>query len=239
MLGAPDFDELSRWRGGAGFVAAAAAPECEALLHEGGMLSMRAGSWAGKGRAAGRGMEAGNDRLAWRAPQALSGRGGQAGQPGRLRCLFAKRLRRERRRGAGAGIVRLGISIVLRCRVQAEEAEGLRLRWPASLSMAVAAAHRRGMLARVAGQVWAAAQHGGPRGIAGSKAGPGGSPVSTAAAVRLRGVQSAAAGVWRGGSWLYAYGVVTLRLAVPAARRMSKESSLTLPWADCASAAKY
>ena len=89
MLGAPDFDELSRWRGGAGFVAAAAAPECEALLHEGGTLSMRAVH--GRERAAGRraGVEAGHDRLAWRAPQALSGRGGQAGQPGRLRCLFA------------------------------------------------------------------------------------------------------------------------------------------------------
>ena len=119
MLGAPDFDELSRWRGGAGFVAAAAAPECEALLHEGGTLSMRAVH--GRERAAGRraGVEAGHDRLAWRAPQALSGRGGQAGQPGRLRCLFAKRLRRERRRGAGAGIVRLGVSIVLRSAVHA------------------------------------------------------------------------------------------------------------------------
>ncbi|MGB8478359.1 MAG: hypothetical protein WCE63_05910 [Acidobacteriaceae bacterium] len=165
---------------------------------QGGMLSMRAGVMGGKGPRGRAGAGAGNDRLAWRAPQASSGRGGQAGQPGRLRCLFAKRLRRERRRGAGAGIVRLGLSIVLRCRVQADEAEGLRLRWPASLSMAVAAAHRRGMLERVAGQVWAAAQHGGPRGIAGSKAGPGGSPVSTAAAVRLRGVQGAAAGVWRG-----------------------------------------
>ena len=49
MLGAPDFDELSRWRGGAGFVAAAAAPECEALLHEGGTLTLRAGVMGGKG----------------------------------------------------------------------------------------------------------------------------------------------------------------------------------------------
>ena len=60
------------------------------------------------------------------------------------------------------------------------------------------AAHRRGISARGCGQAWAAAQHGAPPGVAGSKAGPGGSPVSTAAAVRLRGVQGAAAGVWRG-----------------------------------------
>ena len=98
-------------------------------------------------------------------------------------------------------------------------------------------AHRRGILARVAGQDWAAAQHGGPRGIAGSKAGPGCSPVSTAAAVRLRGVQGAAAGVWRG---CFAASARRLRrgstLPVLAQHECS-ESSLRLPWADCASAA--
>jgi hypothetical protein len=179
----------------------------------------------------------GNDRLAWRAPQALAGRGGQAGQPGRLRCLFAKRLRRERCRGAGAGIAWLGISIVLRCRVQADEAEGLRLRWLASLSMEVEAAHRRGISARGCGQVWVAAQHGAPLGVAGSKAGPGGSPVSTAAAVRLRGVQSAAAGVWRG--CFFAVSRLARRGSALTllAQQERSDSILPLPWADCATAA--
>ena len=53
-----------RWRAGAGFVAPAGAPECEASLHEGGALSTRAltepgcepGTWVGKaGRPAGGG----------------------------------------------------------------------------------------------------------------------------------------------------------------------------------------
>jgi hypothetical protein len=143
--GAPDLHELSRWRAGAGFAAAAAAPECEASLHEGGTLSMRAGVMGGQGPGGGAGVEGGNDRLAWRARHALSPGGGQPGQPGRLRCLFAKRLRRERRRGAGAGIVRLGLSMVLRCRVQDATLEGLRLRWPAAPFLAMAAAHRRGI----------------------------------------------------------------------------------------------
>jgi hypothetical protein len=34
--GAPGLHACIRWRAGAGFAAAAAAPECEALLHEGG-----------------------------------------------------------------------------------------------------------------------------------------------------------------------------------------------------------
>jgi len=91
---------------------------------QGGMLSMRAGIMGGKGRRRRAGVEVGNDRLAGRVGQASSAHGGHAGQPGRLRCLFAKRLRRERRRGAGAGIARLGVSIAFRCRVQAEAARG-------------------------------------------------------------------------------------------------------------------
>jgi hypothetical protein len=51
-----------RWRIGAGFVAAAAAPECEASLHEGGTLSMRAGVMGGKGPRGRAGVEDGNDR---------------------------------------------------------------------------------------------------------------------------------------------------------------------------------
>jgi hypothetical protein len=52
---------------------------------QGGTLSMRAGVVGGKGPRGRAGVEEGNDRLAWRAPQALSGRGGHAGQPDRLR----------------------------------------------------------------------------------------------------------------------------------------------------------
>jgi hypothetical protein len=108
----------------------------------------------------------------------------------------------------------------------------LRLRWPASLSLALAAAHRRGMLARVAGQVWAAAQHGAPPGVAGSKAGPGGSPVSTAAAVRLRGFQSAAAGVWRG-CFFAVSRPAPRRAGLPRlAQHARSEGSLRLPGRD-------
>jgi len=106
---------------------------------------MRAGVTGGKGPRGRVGVEDGNDRLAWRARHASPPGGGQAGQPDRLRCLFAKRLRRERRRGAGAGIARLGVSIVLRCRVQGATLEGLRLRRRAAPFLAVAAAHRRGI----------------------------------------------------------------------------------------------
>ena len=73
MLGAPDFDDLSRWRAGAGFVAAAAAPCAgswtQALWPAGGRPACgwarkagrsqcAPGSWAGKACARGRGMEA-------------------------------------------------------------------------------------------------------------------------------------------------------------------------------------
>ena len=235
--GAPDLHELSRWWAGAGFAAAAAAPECEALLHEGGTLSMRAVH--GRERAAGRraGVEAGNDRLAGRARQALSPGGGHAGQPGRLRCLFAKRLRRERRRGAGAGIVRLGLSMVLRCRVQDATLEGLRLRWPAASFLAMAAAHRRGI-------------HGAKRCNLSRpqplRARRRGVTSRDARARRCDGSRSRPER--RGGfhcpsreeldasyrfAWLSGVGK-PLDLRLP---RMRWESSLTLPWADCASAA--
>lgn len=86
---------------------------------QGGMHWMRAGVMGGKGPRGRAGVEAGNDRLAGRVGQALPAHGGHAGQPGRLRCLFAQRLRRERRRGAGAGIAWLGVSIALRRAVSA------------------------------------------------------------------------------------------------------------------------
>ncbi|MGB8478364.1 MAG: hypothetical protein WCE63_05935, partial [Acidobacteriaceae bacterium] len=71
----------------------------------------------------------------------------------------------------------------------------------------------------------------------GSKAGPGGSPVSTAAAVRLRGVQSAAAGVWRGCFFAVSRLLRRGSTLPMLAQHERSESSLTLPWADCASAA--
>ena len=62
----------------AGLFAATAAPECEALLHEGGNALHARRFWGGKGGPApGRGMEE-EKPVAWRVPQVLSGHGGQA-----------------------------------------------------------------------------------------------------------------------------------------------------------------